>query len=466
MGTEEKGEPVLSPEQGLRIILESTPVLGSVEMELDQALGLVVAQEIVSGVDVPPFANSAMDGFAVRAADTAGAEPDRPVLLRIIGRAPAGAPFAGRVEPGEAVEIMTGAPIPDGADAVVRVESTSFGRDGWGDDSRNGSAHYSRGAALGAGDAGSGTTVAVYARVEPGTAVRAAGTDARRGSVVVEQGTVVTPAVLGLLASCGITRGRVGRRPRVALCVGGDEVVPAREGVRLAPGQIFDSNSPMLRALIRSWGVEVDFLGRLPDDPPRMREVFERGLAYDYLVTVGGVSMGRYDHVRRCLSDLGAEEIFWRLNQQPGGPLLFARHGSTLIFGLPGNPVSCYVCAELYLRASLRRAAGLATLAQPVLRASLSHDLRKSHGKTAFLRGWIMSMRALTGTRGGLAVATTGPQDSNLIRSVTGHHGYIVFPAKSRHLAAGETVEFLATDVDAVARVAADVLGPASEVFE
>lgn len=417
-----------SPEEGLRLILEITPRQPVRRVSLDNALGLVLAGEVLSRADVPPFTNSAMDGYAVRAEDIQGARPDAPAVLQVIGEAPAGRPFTGRVAAGQAVEIMTGAPVPDGADAVVRVEETSV-----------------------VFSSGSGEKfphrVEIRKEVAPGTAVRQAGADTPRGSTIAAPAQLMLPGHVGLLASCGVGEVPVFGRPRVALCVGGDEIVAPGGGGTLLPGQIYDSNSHMLRALFRSWGYETEFLGRVPDDPAAMKELFRRGLDYDYLVTVGGVSMGRHDYVRECLKGFGAEEVFWRLNQQPGGPLLFARRGGCLVFGLPGNPVSCYVCSELYLRPSLRRAAGEKDAGWTTIKVQVGEDLKKVHGKTAFLRGRIVGAAGNGQGREPRAVAvTTGPQDSNLIRSVAGHHGYIVFPAPLRLLNARASVDFIVSD--------------------
>ncbi len=241
----------------------------------------------------------------------------------------------------------------------------------------------------------------------------------------------------------------------------GDEIVAVETGASLRPGQIFNSNTPMLQSLLRSWGVESDYLGCLPDEPGRMKEILEKGLGYDFLITVGGVSMGRFDYMRECLRELGAEELFWKVNQKPGGPMMFAKRGGTLVFGLPGNPVSCYFCADLYLKVSLRRAGGRPFVAPPVTKVLLLHDLAKRHGKAEFLRGRLGTYESPSKKQ--LTATATGSQDSNILRSVTGHHGYIVFPPEKRQLPAGSTVEFLITDMEFAARTATDLLSIAPD---
>ena len=228
-----------------------------------------------------------MDGFAVRAQDTARAG-DGAVLLRVIGTSAAGVPFDGTIGAGEAAEIMTGAVIPAGADAVVRVEDT-----------RRPDAE----------------SVAVMVQIAPGASVRGAGGDTRAGDSMAARGDIVTSGRIALLASCGIGRAPVHPMPRVAVCTGGDEVVEAAEGVHLAPGAIFDSNSPMLLARLQEWGFRAEFLGRLRDDAGALRSVLEKGLESDILVTTGGVSMGRFDLVRGILAELGCTESF--LASQP-----------------------------------------------------------------------------------------------------------------------------------------------------
>jgi molybdopterin molybdotransferase len=404
---------VMSWQQGLQAILESTPAPVATTHTLHEALFHICAGAATSAIDVPPFDNSSMDGFAVRAEDITTS----PVALRVIGEAPAGRPFTGTVNRGEAVEIMTGAPMPAGADTVVRVEDTSRPL---------------------------ADQVEIRVAAKLGTAVRRAGADTAGGDAVLLPGEEITPGRIALAASCGIDQLQVYRRPTIALAVGGDEIVPVESGRALQPGEIYESNSPMLLALLRSWNFEPVFLGRMPDDPAAMLDFLRRGLQYDVLLTVGGVSMGEHDYVRRCLTELGVHEVFWKLNQQPGGPLVYATAGNTQVFGLPGNPVSSYVCADIYVQAALRRRSGRAGTWPVRIHATLTEPLKKPHGKVAFVRC------ALELRDGAISARSTGPQDSNRIRSIAAHDGYILFPEDARELAGGDYVEVLLTASDRI----------------
>ncbi|MBX7247269.1 MAG: molybdopterin molybdotransferase MoeA [Candidatus Sumerlaeaceae bacterium] len=393
-------------------ILGSVPPPNGVQSLLRDALSHYAAADVFSQLDVPPFANSALDGFAVLAADTECAEAENPVKLRVIGTAPAGLPFAGVVGVGTAVEIMTGAPIPAGATGIARVEITRRLSPEW---------------------------VEILQPVKPGLGVRGAGADTKRGDLLIEVGDLFTPARIGLMASCGISEVLAFRKPRIALCTGGDEIIPHDSAHPLASGQIYDSNSPMLETLLSTWGFPSDLLGRMPDTLSGVKAILERGMAYDVLVTTGGVSMGRLDYVRPALKELGFSEKFWKLNQQPGGPISYGLLGKTMVFGLPGNPVSAYFCAELYLRAALLNFSGARNHLHPEIEVVVGERLTKEHRKTAFLRG------VLKGPKNRLSAVRNGPQDSNLIRSLCEADGYIVFPSESSLLEAGHKAKFILT---------------------
>lgn len=409
---------VLSWRQGLETVLAATEVLSPFTLPVQDAGGHVLVRGISAGMNVPPFTNSAMDGFAVIAGDTADADSGNPVVLTVIGEARAGTPFSGFVASGSAVEVMTGAPIPDGADAVVRVEDTRRP---------------------------SNDRVEILSPVALHASIRQAGADTMRGDLIAGAGTIPTPGLLGLLASCGFGAVEVYPKPRVALLAGGDELVDPGSGDALPFGKIFDSNSPMLLALLRSWGINAVFLGRVPDDTDALRAAIRKGAEYDILVVTGGVSMGKHDHVRNAFDSLGGRELFWRLNQQPGGPLLVVRLGDCLAFGLPGNPVSCYVCSDIYLRAAIRRASGWQDPLPRIVRLVLAEELLKSHSKVAFVRGRVQV------SNGEIRVCATGPQDSNIIHSVASHDGYIVFPEERAILRAGNPVDFILARESALA---------------
>ncbi len=328
-----------------------------VEVALGEALGAVAGAEVRAGEPVPGFDNSAMDGFAVRAADVA----DAPTTLRVVGTQLAGPVVPLSVGAGEAVRIMTGAAVPDGADAVVMVERTA--------------------------PAGDGSSVVVEAPVEPGTAVRRAGDDLRPGEVVAAPGTVLTPGRLGVLANVGATSVAVHRRPRVGVLSTGDELVDG--GAPLAPGQVRDSNRPTLLALVASSGfVPVD-LGRVGDDEAAITAAIRSAVdGCDAVLTSGGVSMGDVDLVKVVLDRIG-EMRWFQVAVKPAKPFAFGLLGSVPVFGLPGNPVSSMVSFELFARPALRRMAGFRDddLERPRVRAVAAEDLRrKPDGKVHLVR--------------------------------------------------------------------------------
>jgi molybdenum cofactor synthesis domain-containing protein len=317
-------------------IFGAVPRLEPVDVPLGDALGLVLAEQVTSPEAVPPFANTAMDGYAVRAADTAGATGDAPVRLDVVGELAAGHPPTVAVRSGEAIRIMTGAPMPDGADAIVMVERTT--RDG---------------------DVG----VLVTLEVAPGTHVRPAGGDLEVGDVVFEAGTELTPARIGVLATIGARNVRVYRRARVGVLSTGDELV---EHGPLAPGKIRDSNRPMLLAQLRDAGAEPVDLGSAQDDAELMTGTLREAVAEcDAVLTSGGVSVGDFDYVSDALERIAGDDpaaasrVDWyQVAIKPAKPLCFGKLQGTPVFGLPGNPVSSYVSFELFARPALRMMMG------------------------------------------------------------------------------------------------------------
>ena len=314
-------------EEVQRLVLEACTPLGPVEVRPSQAVGCTLATDVVAGEDVPPWANSGMDGLAVRAADTPG-------RLRVVGYLPAGADPGGMlVGAGEAIRIMTGAPLPEGADAVVPVEDTR------------------------AGDAEEGVVEAVIG-VHPGRHVRPAGGDANRGDVVLSAGAEVTPGAVGVLASLGLTTCSVARRARVGVLSTGDELIEGPGPLR--PGQIRESNRPALLATVRAEGFEPDDLGIVADDKGAIRAAIEAAAATcDAVLTTGGVSMGDADHVKGVLDELSGGTFRWfQVAIRPAKPFAFGTVAGTPVFGLPGNPVSCLVSFELFGRPGIRRRMG------------------------------------------------------------------------------------------------------------
>jgi molybdenum cofactor synthesis domain-containing protein len=371
--------------------------LAPVDVELRRAAGLVLAEPIVAGELIPPFANTAVDGFAVRAADVAGAGPDSPVTLNVLQTLAAGAAADRPVGPGEAVRIMTGAPIPDGADAVVMVEDTR--------------------STIGS------PTVEVLAPVSPGDAVRPAGDDVRPGDRLFEPGALLTPAHIGVLASLGRQTVLAHPRARVGVLSTGDELV---EGpVPLQPGQIRDSNRATLLGLVESTGCEPVDLGLIRDDESAIAEAFEHGAATcDALISSGGVSMGEFDFVKRVLDRVG--DMNWmQVAIRPAKPLAFGHVRGKPCFGLPGNPVSSMVSFELFARPGLRRMMGHPDdrLDRPRLRAVAPAGLRRGpDGKVHFARVNAVNVD------GRLEVRLSGGQGSHQLSAMAAANALAVLP--------------------------------------
>jgi len=397
------------------IVLARCSVLGSIELPFRDALGKILASDVVAAENVPPFANTAVDGYAVRAADVA----EVPVQLPVIGELAAGARPAQRVEPGTAIRIMTGAPIPSGCDAVVMVEETER----VGDDA-----------------------VRIKTSVLPGASIRDAGSDVTTGTVVFTKGTVVTPAVLGTLASINARTVSVFRIARVGVLSTGDELV--EDGGQLEIGQIRESNRVMLLRLVEQAGLEAVDLGTVVDDESaleaRLRSAID-DMNCDAIVSSGGVSMGDYDVVKAVLSRI-ADMSWMQIAMKPAKPFAFGtllnvRGIHVPIFGLPGNPVSSLVSFELLARPALRTMSGFGDLAwRPRIRAVLDEDIsRKSDGKTHFDRGF-----ARFADDGRVHVSRTGPQGSHQLAATALANALIEVP-DGDGLRAGDpvTVTFL-----------------------
>lgn len=370
---------------------------------LAAALGLVLAEPVDAPHPVPPFDNSAMDGFAVRAADTAGA----PVTLRVLEDVAAGSVPTSPVGDGEAITIMTGAPMPAGADAIVVVEETE---------------RPDRGHVL------------VRSSVEPGENLRRAGGDLEAGTRVFDAGERLGPQHLGVLASIGVAQPMVRRRPRVAILSTGDEVLPP-DTEDLRPGKIRDSNRPMLGGLLSDLGAEVVDMGIVPDDASALRTTLERAAAEcDAVLTSGGVSMGEYDLVKQVLSELG-EVDFWKVAMQPAKPFAFGFLGETPLFGLPGNPVSVTVAFEQFVRPALLHRMGATRLFRPRVPGVLAEAAHTNPDKTVFLR-----MRAaLEGDR--WVASPSGGQLSNMLTALARADAFAVVPVGTGAVDAGGRVD-------------------------
>jgi molybdopterin molybdotransferase len=401
-----------------RLVLDEITPLPAETLPLGEALGRVLAEPVRSGRTLPPADCSAMDGYALRAADLAGAAKDAPRELALAYEVAAGGSAARALEPGECARIFTGAPLPPGADSVVMQEET---------EADGGRVRFLTAAAL-------------------GDHVRRAGEDVQAGEEVLAAGTRIGAGPVGLLASLGRSYLRVHRRPRVAILSGGDELVDPDEDV--AGGRIVASNAYSLAAQCREAGAVPTNLGIARDTPEALERALRAGLASDVLLSSAGVSVGDHDHVRPVLEKLGCRLLFWGVQMKPGYPVTFGRfeaEGGPLVFGLPGNPVSAMVTFELFVRPALLRLGGHETLGRPTVRATLGETLRKKPGRQHYVRVAL----ARDGER--WLARSTGNQSSGVLRSMALAHGLLVFPVEATELAEGSEAEVIVLDADVLA---------------
>ena len=392
----------------LRLILDSVSPLPARPTPLFEALGLVTADRVVSPETVPPFTNSAMDGYAVRADDLAAAAPGAPVLLDVLADLPAGSVATEDVRPGTAIRIMTGAPLPAGADSVVPVEATS--------------------SAAG--------RVRLAAAVKKGANVRLAGEDLREGEELLPKGFALTPAALGVLASVGLARIPVHPRVGVAILTTGDELVDA--SAKPGPGQIRDSNVQTMCGQAAAFGAVPVPIPRVPDTREAVTAALARARAEaDVIVTNGGISVGDYDFIKAVLVELGAKEVFWKVLQKPGGPLGYWLWGGKPVFGIPGNTVAAMVCMEEYVRPAVRKLMGHARLLRPERTGVFEGSFRKSvqDGKVHLLR---VCARYVDGR---LVVSPSGPQGSGILTSMLRSNALALVPADALALKTGDEVQ-------------------------
>jgi molybdopterin molybdotransferase len=387
-----------------RVAAAITP-LPAERVPLGAAAGRIVAEPVASAVDLPPFDRSAMDGYAVRAADT---DPARP--LELVGEVAAGAVLGTTLGPGAAVGITTGAALPDGADAILRVEDA-------------------------ARDDGTVTPTAGALRV--GQHVRYRGEDVHAGDVLMTPGARLSLQLVSSVASAGVGSVVVHRRARVAIAVTGDELLPL--GAPPEPGRIHESNSLVLRLLAEGAGGVATVLPPVPDDFDATRRAIEAGLdAADVLLISGGVSVGPYDHVKPALEAAGVEEVFWRVRLRPGKPLWFGRRGTTLVFGLPGNPLSAVACFLLFVDPALRRLQGEADAAVRYVRARLTVPARAVDGRTTLL-----TARITRAEDGSLLATPTTRQGSHMTGALGESQGFVVAPFEAAEMPAGSAVDVL-----------------------
>ena len=397
---------MISIDEALGLVLDGLAPLGAERVPLDTAAGRVVAEPAASAVDLPPFDRSAMDGYAVRAADTSPG-----VALRLAGGVAAGEVAAARLEPGTAAPVSTGAAIPPGADAILQSE-LAVERDG---------------------------TVAPERALTPGTHVRFRGEDLTAGTVLALPGSVLTLPRISALASAGVGEVAVHRRPRLHLIVTGSELLPL--GAPSEPGKIHESNGLMVRLLADRVGTVVTDHGVIGDDRDATIAAVEAGLGGDVLVVSGGVSVGPHDHVKPAFEACGVDEIFWRVRIKPGKPLWFGRRGDTLVFGLPGNPLSTIVCFSVFMAPALRRLQGERDARPDYCAGRLTTPAQASDGRTTFLTAALRP-----GADGVLEATPSERQGSHMTGALGESDGFAIAPEDAGELPAGAPVDVLRLD--------------------
>lgn len=394
-------------DEARRLVLAEAAPLGEEPCVLAEGGGRVLSREVLAAHDVPPFPNSVVDGYALHAADTTGASEAAPRELRVVGEVAAGNSVPLPIGPGEAVRIMTGAPVPPDADGIVMLEWTEWEAD----------------------------VVRVFRPTEPGRFVRAAGEDVAAGARVAAAGEVLDPARIGVLASVGAARPWVHRRARVAILATGDELLEPEEP--LTPGHIRSSNHLVLAGLARECGAEVVPLGIARDKPADLERRIGRAADCDVLLTSGGVSVGDHDLVQDALLAAGFRKIFWRVASSPGKPLLFGRLGRTLVFGLPGNPVSSAVAFGNFVRPALLRLHGRTDVRRPRVTAVAAEAISGPEDRRHFARV------ELTWGPDGWVAREVGPRGSGNLRSLVNANALAVLPEGKRSVAAGDPVEVI-----------------------
>ena len=379
--------------------------LGTEKVDLFQLLRRVIAEDVVSDSNIPMLDNSAMDGYAVIAEDTGHAAADKPATLTITGEIQAGDdPEGYNLEPGQAIRIMTGAPVPRGADAVVEFEKTSE----------------------------EGSQVHIYASFKSGDNLRRAGEDIASGDTVIQKGTMLLPAHMGLLASVGRQQALVYKKPRVAIITTGNEI--AEPGQPLKRGWVRNSNAYTLYGLVQQYGGIPEYLGIAADTPEATATMLTRALEHDLVITTGGVSMGRYDFVKDVMKDLGIDVMVEKVLMKPGKPCVFGLKDGVPVFGLPGNPVSTMVSFLQFVRPAMLKLMGARVIDKPRIEAVAAQAIKKKPDRTHFIRGFFH----IEGDR--VVVSTTGPQGSGILRSMGQANCLIIVPVGVSMVKEGEPV--------------------------
>lgn len=404
---------MISVHEALTQILETVSPLAGERIGLFEATGRVLAEDVESVREVPPFTNSAMDGYAVRHDDIQAARADQPVALSVLEVIQAGGVPTKTVAPGTASKIMTGAVLPPGADTVIKVEDTREQAD----------------------------QVLICKAGPKGNNIRASGEDIQPGQTILKSGRVLRPADIGLLASVGRSFVLVHQHPRVAILSTGNELAEA--DMPLQPGQIVNSNAYTLAAAVREAGGQPVPLAIARDSLEETRAALEEAVRHDVVLSTGGVSVGDFDFVKAAMDDIGIERLFWRVAQKPGKPLTFGLLRGRPYFGLPGNPVSALVCFYLYTWAALRRMAGYRKLFFPTVQVTLGEDIPKARGLTEFVRC------QLTRNGSGYVAHSTGTQSSGVLSSLSLGESLVIGPPETDILKQGSTATAIVLDREA-----------------
>lgn len=395
---------MISVEEALQRILKIIIPLGQEKVSILDSLGRVIGEDIFAHRNIPPKDNSAMDGYAIRGEDTRGASLEKPAVLDVIEDIPAGAIPRRGVRAGEASRIMTGAPLPEGANAVMRVEDTEK----------------------------AGDRVKIFVEAKEGQDIRRAGEDVREGERVISKGDIIRPAEIGMLAALGRSFLSVYQRPLVAVVATGDELVDIDENPD--PWQIISSNSYSLAAQIMDCGGIPLQIGIARDKRVDLVSKFEAALRADIIVSSGGVSVGDYDLVKDVMKEVGNEMQFWQVAMRPGKPLAFGSMGGVPVFGLPGNPVSSMVAFEQFVRPSILKMMGHKNIFRKTVRATLEEDITKKRGTRHFVRAHVKY------ESGKYTATTTGEQGSGILKSMVRANGLIILPENAAAVKKGDEV--------------------------
>ncbi len=401
---------MISVEEALGLILENIREIGFEKVDIKEALGRVIAEDIYARRNIPPWDNSAMDGYAVRVNDVEGASKENPAVLKIIESLPAGYISESKLKPGEAIKIMTGAPMPNGADAVVMAEYTEK----------------------------DGDKVRIFKRPEKSDHIRKAGEDVKEGQLVIKKGQLIRPSEIGMLASMARSIVSVYQRPRVAILATGDELVDLDE--EICGAKIINSNTYAVGAQIQECGALPILLGIARDRQDELEERLRLGMNADIIITSGGVSVGDYDHVKDVVKGLGGDLRLWKVAIKPGKPLAFSMLNSRPMFGLPGNPVASMVTFEIFVRPAILKMMGHKKIFRPIIDATIKDDLKKKENRRHFIRASVQS------DGDGYAVETTGDQGSHMMTSMTKANGLIIFHENDTSIKAGDKVKVMLLD--------------------